>query len=49
MKTEILHHTTTVYRSSNRPDVVTDERDLAAAIAWADGTTVWKKGGPRHG
>ena len=36
MKTETIHNTTTVYRSSKRPDVVTDERDLAAAIAWAD-------------
>jgi len=36
MKTETIHNTTAVYRSSKRPDVVTDERDLAAAIAWAD-------------
>jgi len=36
MKTETIHNTTTVYRSSKRPDVVTDEHELARAIAWAD-------------
>ncbi len=36
MRTETIHNTTTVYRSTKRPDVVTDARDLAQAIAWAD-------------
>lgn len=36
MKTESIHNTTTVYRSSKRPDVVTSEHDLARAITWAD-------------
>jgi hypothetical protein len=36
METETTNRTATLYRSSKRPDVVTDERDLAKAIAWAD-------------
>ncbi|MBI1317332.1 MAG: hypothetical protein GC168_00095 [Candidatus Hydrogenedens sp.] len=36
MKTETIHNTTTVYRSSMRPDVWTDDPALAEAIAWAD-------------
>jgi len=33
MKTESIHNTTTVYRSSKRPDVVTDGCDLVWAIS----------------
>lgn len=36
MHPETLHSQTTRYRSSKRPDVVTDERALADTIAWAD-------------
>jgi hypothetical protein len=36
MTTETIHNTTNIYRSSQRPDVITDERDLAQTIAWAD-------------
>ena len=42
MKTESFDNTTTLYRSEKRPDVVTDERVLAQAIAWADANPhVW--------
>lgn len=36
MKTEIIHNTTTLYRSEQRSDVCTDDQRLAEAIAWAD-------------
>lgn len=43
MKTENIHNTTTLYRSEQRPDVYTDEREFADAIAWADANPhVWK-------
>lgn len=36
MKTEVLHCKITQWRSEQRPDVVTDNPDLAEVIAWAD-------------
>lgn len=43
MKSQTIHSTTSVYRSEHRPDVCTDEREFAEAIAWADANPdVWK-------
>lgn len=36
MRTETKQQATTLYRSERRPDVCTDERELAQAITWAD-------------
>lgn len=36
MKTDTVHSTTILYRSEKRPDVCTNEREFADAIAWAD-------------